>query len=113
MWIPIRDPQKEPTPAKTEARRAANQSLYEAVVHAQKDRDRAYSENITEFTSIPIDPAILEEERQFQIRQRGGLQVVILVDSEEEGGVESGVEDYQSVASIDSIAENADFVNLE
>lgn len=76
-------------------------------------RDRAYSENITEFTSIPIDPAILEEERQFQIRQRGGLQVVIPVDSEEEGGVESGVEDYQSVASIDSIAANADFVSLK
>jgi hypothetical protein len=59
----------------------------------------------------------LEEERQFQIHQRGGLQVVILVDSEEEGGaeskVESRVEDYQSVASIDSIAENADFVSLE
>ena len=65
MWIPIWDPQKEPTPVKMEARRGANQSLYEAVVHAQKDRDRAYSENITEFTSIPIDPAILEEERQF------------------------------------------------
>jgi hypothetical protein len=118
MWIPIRDPQKEPTPTETEARRAANQSLYEAVEHAQKDRDRAYSENITEFTSIPIDPAILEEERQFQIHQRGGLQVVIPVDSEEEvGGVESGVgsgvEDYQSVASIDSIAENADFISLE
>jgi hypothetical protein len=60
----------------------------------------------------------LEEERQFQIHQRGGLQVVIPVDSEEEvGGVESGVgsgvEDYQSVASIDSIAENADFISLE
>jgi hypothetical protein len=40
--------------------------------------------------------------------------VVIPVDSEEEeGGVEKGVEDYQSVASIDSIAENADFVSLE
>ena len=117
MWIPIRDPQKEPTPAEMEAHRAANQSLYEAVVHAQKDRDSAYSENITEFTSIPIDPAILEEEWQFQICQRGGLQVVIPVDSEEEGGVESGVEsgveDYQSVASIDSIAENADFISLE
>jgi hypothetical protein len=75
-----------------------------------------------EFTSIPIDPAILEEERQFQIRQRGGLQVVIPVDLEdEEGGfesgvesrVESGIEDYQSVALIDSIAANADFISFE
>ena len=38
--------------------------------------------------------------------------MVILVDSEE-GGVESGVEDYQSVALMDSIAENADFISLE
>jgi hypothetical protein len=72
----------------------------------------------TSFTSIPIDPAILEEEQQFQISQRGGLQVIIPVESEEEdGGVESGVDsalkDYRSVISIDSIAENADFVSLE
>jgi hypothetical protein len=38
------------------------------------------------FSSIPIDPTILEEERQFQLRQRGGLQVIILVgDSDGEG----------------------------
>jgi hypothetical protein len=127
-WIPIRDHQKEATTAENEARCIALQSLYEAVGTAQHDRDEVYAANPTSFTSIPIDPAILEEERQFQISQRGGLQVIIPVESEEEdggfesegvesGGVESGVdsalEDYRSVMSIDSIAENADFVSLE
>jgi hypothetical protein len=40
------------------------------------------------------------------------------VDSEEEeegegGGSNDEMEDYRSVASLDSIAENADFVSLE
>jgi hypothetical protein len=66
---------------------------------------------------IPIDPVILQEERKFQQSQRGGLQVTIPVDdSAEEGGDNSGGEsegDYQrSVATIDSIAENADFVSF-
>jgi hypothetical protein len=43
--------------------------------------------------------------------------VIIPVESEEDGGVESRVdsalEDYRSVISIDSIAENADFISLE
>jgi hypothetical protein len=117
-WILIRDPQKEATTAENEARCIALQSLYEAVGTAQHDRDEVYAANPTSFTSIPIDPAILEEERQFQISQRGGLQMIIPVESEEEdGGVESRVdsalEDYRSVMSIDSIAENADFVSLE
>jgi hypothetical protein len=46
-----------------EACHATNQSLYEAIKHALKDRDKAYSKNIIEFTSIPIDPTILEEEQ--------------------------------------------------
>jgi hypothetical protein len=50
--------------------------------------------------------------------QREGLQVIIPVESEEEDeGVESGVdsalEDYRSVLSIDSITKNADFISLE
>jgi hypothetical protein len=45
------------------------------------------------FTSIPIDPAILEEERQFQMSQGGGIQVTIPVESEEEDeGVKSKVD---------------------
>ena len=117
-WIPIRDRQKEATAAENEARCIALQSLYEAVRNAQHNQDKVYAANPISFTSIPIDPAILEEERQFQISQRGGLQVIIPVELEEEdGGVESRVdsalEDYRSVISIDSIVENADFISLE
>jgi hypothetical protein len=61
---------------------------------------------------------ILEEERQFQLSQSGGLQTILQVESEEEEGQdeESGddeIEDYRSVVSLDSIAENADFISLE
>jgi hypothetical protein len=66
------------------------------------------------FTDIPIDPAILEAERQFQIQQTPMLHI----DVEEESGTDSeGRSDLastpRSVISIDSIAENANFVSLE
>ena len=68
------------------------------------------------FTDIPIDPAILEAERQFQIQQTPLLHID--VEEEEESGTDSeGGSDLasgpRSVISIDSIAENADFVSLE
>jgi hypothetical protein len=84
MWTTIRDRQKEPTADKTEACRIALQSLYEAVAKAQHDKEETYAANPISFTSIPIDPTILEEERRFQLSQRGGIQVTILVDSEAE-----------------------------
>jgi hypothetical protein len=77
MWIIIRDPEKQPTPAETDALRA-NQLLYNHLEHTQMARDKAYSDDPTEFTDIPIDPTILEptileHERQFQVLQRGPL----------------------------------------
>jgi hypothetical protein len=130
LWIPIRDPEKQPTPAERDALRA-NQSLYDAVETAQAEWDRVHSENPLVFTDIPIDPAILEAERQFQIQQTPGLHI----DVEEEGSGTDGeggsgtdgeggsgtdgeggsdlASTPRSVISIDSIAENADFVSLE
>jgi hypothetical protein len=114
IWNPIRDPQKESTPAERDALRA-NQSLYDAVERAQQEWHRVQSENPTEFTSIPIDPTILEAERQFQIQRRPLNQVVI--NLEEEGSESEGGSDIvsppRSVISIDSITENADFISLE
>jgi hypothetical protein len=92
MWTPIRDRQKEPTTAETENRRITLQSLREAVGKAERDWEEAYATNPTSLTPIPIDPAILQEEKEFQLSQRGGLQVTIPVDdSAEEGGDDSGV----------------------
>jgi hypothetical protein len=67
------------------------------------------------FTDIPIDPAILEAERQFQIQQTPRLHIDV---EEEESGTDGEGRSKvaltpRSVMSIDSIAENADFVNLE
>jgi hypothetical protein len=118
IWNPIRDPEKEPTLAEKDALRA-NQSLYDAVETAQKEWDRVHSENPLVFTDIPIDPAILEAERQFQIQQTPLNQVGLHIDLEEEegSGTDGGGSDLastpRSVISIDSIAENADFVSLE
>jgi hypothetical protein len=116
MWVPIRDPQKNPTAAETEALRA-NQSLYEALEHAQQEWDVSRSEDPADFTAIPIDPTVLEDERQFQVRQRLD-QVVMEVDSEEYEEEGSDVESplpspLPSAGSIDLIAGNANFVALE
>ena len=118
MWTTIRDRQKEPTAEEMETDRITLQSLHDAVAQAQEDKEHAYTMNPTSFTSVPIDPLILEEERQFKLSQRGGLQAIMPVDSEEEEdeegeGSDDGMEDYRSVVSSDSIAENADFVSLE
>jgi hypothetical protein len=86
--------------------------------NTQHDKEEAYPMNLISFTSIPIDPTILEEEREFQLSQQGGLQMTIPVDSEgeeegEEGDKYDEMEDYRLVVLLDSIAENADFVSLE
>jgi hypothetical protein len=56
-------------------------------------------------------------ERQFELAsQRPLFQVQIDVDSEQEEGSQAGsdvVSPPRSVATIDSIAENADFIDLE
>jgi hypothetical protein len=94
--------------------------LREAIGKAQRDRDEVYATNILSFTSLPIDPMILQEEHEFRLSQKGGLQLTIPVgDSEEERGDKDASESedeaqaQRSVASLDSIAENADFVSLE
>jgi DDE superfamily endonuclease len=116
MWVPIRDPQKNPTAAEEEALRA-NQSLYEALERAQQEWNESRSEDPADFTAIPIDPTVLDAERQFQVRQRLD-QVVMEVDSEEyeeEGSdVESPLPSPLPLAgSIDLIAGNADYVALQ
>jgi hypothetical protein len=115
MWVPIRDRQKEPTAAEIENRQIALPSLHEAMDMAQRDRDKVYTTHSLSFTSLPIDPTILQEEHEFQLRQRGGLQLIIPAEDSEKGDTaasESG--DYQRpVTSLDSIAQNADFISLE
>ena len=114
-WLPIRDPEKNPTSAETEALRA-NQSLYDAVKLAEEDWKVAYLDDPTQFTLIPIDPAILEEEQQYQLQQRKPLEHIVIQEDSEDEGDGSGsniISPPQSVASIDSIAENADFISFE
>jgi hypothetical protein len=116
IWDPIIDPTVNLTSVKKEPLRA-NQSLYDNLEPAQQEWNRVQSEDPTQFTSIAIDPAILEMERQFELAsQRSLFQVQIDVDSEQEEGSQAGsnvVSPPRSVATIDSIAENADFIELE
>jgi hypothetical protein len=61
--------------------------LYNHLEQTQKAWNEAYSDNPSEFTDIPIDPTILEYERQFQILRKGPLnQLLIYVDTQEEDG---------------------------
>jgi hypothetical protein len=120
LWTPIRDPEKNPTSAEKEALRA-HPSLYDAVAIAEAEYEASRSENPADFTSIPIDPSILEDEHRFAQRQgRVTNQVVIQVEEEElgepgEGSGDEGSEaegSVSSVASLDSIAQNADFIHF-
>ena len=116
-WLPIRDPQKEPTAAEKEALRPS-QSYYNAVATAQTEFDTVQSNEPSIFTDIPIDPAVLEDEQRFLLSQKNPLdQVIIQVDDKEEKESERGSDIVtslpRSVASIDSFAKNANFIELE
>jgi hypothetical protein len=99
--------------------------LYDAVKLAEDDWERVQSENPATFTSIPIDPIIMAEEREFQLRQRPLFQVLVDSDSEDERGIreeEEGRETghnmftvslVRSVVSLDFIAAGADFIEFE
>jgi len=92
MWVPIQNPQKNPTATEKEALRA-NHSLYEALKRAQEEWNKSRSEDPADFTAIPIDPTVLDDERQFQVRQRLD-QVVMEIDSEEDEEEETDVESF-------------------
>jgi hypothetical protein len=92
----------------------------------EKEAERVKSDDPEIFTSIPIDPEIIAMEHKFKLAQRKGISEVVVADedsddSDEEGSSSEGwlVRDDdiissppRSVASIDSIQENADFVQL-
>ena len=92
--------------------------LGEAVRKAERDREEAHTTNPISLAPFPVDPAILQAEREFRLSQQGGLQLAILVDNseEEQGDISKGKsdgEDQRSVATIGSIAKNADFIGFD
>jgi hypothetical protein len=124
---PIRDPEKDPLPEELEADRIGGLGLYEELARLEKEAERIKSDDPTIFTTIPIDPEILAMEHKFKLAQRKGISQVIVAneedlgDSDKEGssseGSSVGDNDIissppRSVASIDSIQENADFVQI-
>jgi hypothetical protein len=56
MWVPIQT-------ATEEEDLRANQSLYEALKSAQQEWNESRSEDPVDFTAIPIDPTVLDDER--------------------------------------------------
>ncbi len=116
--MPIRDPEKNPTPLETEALRA-NPSLYDRLAQATRDRDKVYYEDPKEVSNVLIDPAVLNYEQGYQKEQRRGLKSVVIPieESSEEGTDDEGSNSDsslpRSVGSIDSITRNADFVALD
>ena len=118
MWIPIRDPQKNPTLEETEAICISHQPLYDKLAQEQAEFNRLQSDDPTLFTEIPIDPAILAEEQAFQVKRNPLSQIAVRGASEEledvdQDGMVLCSSPPRSVVSIDSIAENADFISLE
>jgi hypothetical protein len=117
MLLPIRDPEKQPTEEEKEALRA-NPALYDHLAQMEKEWQDIQSEDPRVFIDIPIDPQLLIDERQFLVPKNPLDKVQFEVEEEEEeeeeaSDVESNVSGIPpSVASIDSIAENANFVRL-
>jgi hypothetical protein len=116
MLLPIRDPEKQPTEEEKEALRA-NPALYDYLAQMEKEWQDIQSEDPRVFIDIPIDPQLLIDERQFLVPKNPLDKVQFEVEEEEEeeeaSDVESNVSGVPpSVASIDSIAENANFVRL-
>jgi hypothetical protein len=68
------------------------------------------------FTPLSINPTILQEKHKFQLHQKGSLQIIMPVGNSEENGnnntSKSKDKCQRSVASLDSIAENDDFISL-
>jgi hypothetical protein len=100
--------------------------LYEELARLESEAERVKSDNPEIFTTIPIDPEILAMEHKFKLAQRKGISQVLVVvdeveqeedsDDEDSEGSSVGDDDIVSpprlVASIDSIQENADFIQI-
>ena len=110
-WIPIRDPEKQPTPAETAAL-SASRSLYDAAALAEEEWNQVQSDNPDIFTDIPINPEVLQQEHEFQVRHQGLQHVRIDVEEEEEEEEEI-VSPPPSIISDDSIINQADFIQFE
>jgi hypothetical protein len=122
---PIRDPEKNPLPEELEAVCVGGIGLYEELARLEKEAERVKSDDPELFTGIPIDPEILAMEHKFKLAQRKGIAQVVVADEgesdeedkEDSEGSSVGDDNIvssppRSVASIDSIQENADFVQL-
>jgi hypothetical protein len=124
---PIRDPEKNPLLEEQEAVHIRGLGLYKELARLKQEAKRVKSDAPEVFTGILIDPDILAMEYKFKLAQRKVISQVVVADkedsddSDEEGSSSKGssVGDDniissppQSVASIDSIQENADFIQL-
>jgi hypothetical protein len=123
---PIRDPEKNPLPEELKAVYIRGIGLYEELARLESEAERVKSDDPEIFTTIPIDPEILAIEHRFKLAQRKGISQVLVavdeveqeedLDDEDSEGSSVGDDDIISpprlVASIDSIQENTDFIQI-
>jgi hypothetical protein len=120
---PIWDPKKNPLLEELKVVRIRSIGLYEELARLKAEAERVKSDDPKVFTTIPIDPKILEMEHKFKMAQKKGIsQVLVAIDEVEEEDLDnedsegSSVRDNdiisppRSVVSIDLIQENADFI---
>lgn len=121
MRTPIRDPEKQPTETEFEGLRA-HVSLYSELTRIETIQDEvkaAIRQEIQDGTLI--QPEILANKRRFVLSQLGGIRNTIVVSNnereEKEGITQSGDDDIggispcRSVASLNSIARNHNYVS--
>jgi hypothetical protein len=122
---PIRDPEKNPLLEELEIVYIRSIGLYKELARLKAEAERVKSDDPKVFTTILINPKILKMEHKFKMAQKKGIsQVLVAVDkveeedSDNEDSEGSSVGDNniisppRSVVSIDSIQENADFIQI-
>ena len=101
LRVPIRDPEKNPIAEEREAL-LPHPSLIQALGNLQPHQD------------IPIDPNLLEDDPEFILKPAQEIVEVPEDDEDSEGNINLeelvDLSDLESNISIDSIAQNADFI---
>ena len=124
IWVVIRDREKEPLPEEIQSRKEELHSERERVATTQSEKDAIYAQSTDSFAPIPIDPALLQSEREFQALQldmRGiqGTNLSFEVSEEEEEGdgdneSDGGSEgvDMEDAGFNEDFRDGTDFISL-
>jgi hypothetical protein len=102
---PIRDPKKNPLPEELKVVRIRSIGLYKELARLEAEAERVKSNDPKVFTTILINPKILEMEHKFKMAQKKGIsQVLVAVDEVEEEDLDDEDSEGSSVGDDNIIS---------